>query len=427
MRTLKPAAAVQLAGLACALAMLALGAYRVYHLERREVEYESLTRSLADALREPTATPISARLGMAQLGANQRATFELCAAEPLEPARFENAFELAVLHLDEKKLMLRVPLDRAHLAHARKNSRGGCLLLGSGLLEHSGTYTIEAVVGPTRPLPAAASVPLRVRVLAKTPLTIDDRLLVLGLGVLLLTWIGVALLEANPADRDAEEGVHAFTWADINVDPIAALFASLLVFGASLIPLTGPTLTLAKGLGMLGVQVGLAFALTRSSHGLDRKQRLALCRPVQLWSPLVRALAALPALVGGAMLAVRLVPSTGEAPIQTFVSWPSGMLAAALLGVILPFGEEVFFRGYLYAALLGYGRFWSAVANVIVFGSLHALQGWGNWGGLVGVFAAGLVFLWLRIASGSVLVSSLLHVAYNLTLSMASLRSADTG
>ena len=40
------------------------------------------------------------------------------------------------------------------------------------------------------------------------------------------------------------------------------------------------------------------------------------------------------------------------------------MLAAALLGVFLPLGEEVFFRGYLYGALLGYGRRWSAVANV---------------------------------------------------------------
>jgi membrane protease YdiL (CAAX protease family) len=426
MRTLKPAAAIPVAGFVCALAMLALGAYRVYHLERREVDYESPVRSLAEALREPSATPISARLGVALLGANQRAMFELCTAEPLDPARFENAFELAVLHLDQKKLMLRIPLDSAHLAHARRNSRGRCLLLGSGLLEHGGTYTVEVVVGEGEALPAVASVPLQIRILAKTPLTLDDRALVLGLGVLLLTLIGLALGTAEPVDPSAE-GVHSFTWADINVDPIAALFASLLVFGASLIPLTGPTLTLAKGLGLLAVQVGLAFALTRKRHGIDRRQRLALCRPARIWSPLTRALAALPALVGASMLALRLVPSTGEAPIQTFVSWPSGMLAAALLGVILPLGEEVFFRGYLYAALLGYGRLWSAAANVIVFGSLHALQGWGNWGGLVGVFTAGLVFLWLRIASGSVLVSSLLHVAYNLTLSMASLHGADPG
>jgi membrane protease YdiL (CAAX protease family) len=425
MRRLTRWAVLQLACLVCAVGLLGFGAWRVYDLERREVDYSSPTRTLTEALREPTATRISARLGVALLGSNQRATFELCAAQPLDPASFENAFELAVLHLDEKRLMLRVPLDAAHLAHARRNSNGGCLLLGSGLLEHGGTYTVEAIVGEAGPRPTAADVPLRVRILAKHPLTVQDQALVLGLGLLLLLLIGLQLRAAAPADADAADGVHSFTWADINVDPIAALFASLVVFGASLVPLTGPTLTLAKGVGLLSVQLGLAVLLTRSTHGVDRDQKLALCRPARVWSPLLRALAALPPLVGAAMLAVRLIPSTGEAPIQTFVSWPSGMLAAALLGVFLPIGEEVFFRGYLYAALLGYGRFWSAVVNVIVFGSLHALQGWGNWGGLVGVFAAGLMFLWIRVASGSVLVASLLHVAYNLTLSMASLRGAE--
>jgi membrane protease YdiL (CAAX protease family) len=418
-------AALQLACLACAAALLGYGAHRVYELERSEVDYQSPTRTLTEALHEPAATRISARLGVALLGANQRATFELCAAQPLDRARFENAFELAVLHLDSQKLMLRVPLDAAHLAHARQNTSGGCLLLGSGLLEHGGTYTVEAIVGEAGPAPPVAEVPLRIRILAKHPLAPQDRTLVVCLGLLLLLLIGLQLAAAAPADPDAADGVHSFTWADINVDPIAALFASLVVFGASLVPLTGPTLTLAKGVGLLAVQLGLAFLLTRSSHAVDRSQKLALCRPARVWSPLLRALAALPPLVGAAMLAVRLVPSTGEAPIQTFVSWPSGMLAAALLGVFLPIGEEVFFRGYLYAALLGYGRFWSALVNVVVFGSLHALQGWGNWGGLVGVFAAGLMFLWLRVASGSVLVAALLHVAYNLTLSMASLQGAE--
>jgi membrane protease YdiL (CAAX protease family) len=418
---------VRLAGCLCAALLIGYGALRVYALERQEVDYEGASRSLHEAANEPGATGISARLATVLLTANQRVLFELCAAQPLDPAHFENAFELLVLQLDQKQLMIRVPLDRAHLEHARRNSSGGCLVLGSGLLEHGGTYTVEAVYGDAGPAPAAAEIPLRVRVLAKTPLTATDKSLLLALGALLLLLIGLSLYAAEPADPYAAEGVNSFTWADINVDPIAAFLGSLAVFGASLIPLQGPTLTLAKGVGLLVLQLALAWALTRARHGLDRSQRLALCRPQRAWLPLLGALAALPALVGASMLALRLVPSTGEAPIQTFVSWPSGMLAAALLGVILPLGEEVFFRGYLYGALLGYGRFWSAAANVIVFGSLHALQGWGNWGGLLGVFTAGLVFLGVRIASGSVLVASLLHVAYNLTLSLASLRGADGG
>src|SRR3954463_16016634 len=102
-------AALQLACLACAAALLGYGAYRVYELERSEVDYQSPTRTLTEALHEPAATRISARLGVALLAANQRATFELCGPQPLDRARFEHAFELAVLHLEEHKLMLRVP------------------------------------------------------------------------------------------------------------------------------------------------------------------------------------------------------------------------------------------------------------------------------------------------------------------------------
>ena len=63
-----------------------------------------------------------------------------------------------------------------------------------------------------------------------------------------------------------------------------------------------------------------------------------------------------PILVAAARIALSLVPATGEAPIQTFVSWPSGMLSFALLGVMVPVGEEIFFRGFVYRTALGLGR-----------------------------------------------------------------------
>jgi membrane protease YdiL (CAAX protease family) len=543
--------ALRTACVALGLLLFAVGAVRVYGLEKSEIDYGSPMRSLAEALREPAATRISAQLGSAQLSADQRATFELCASQPLDMAVFENAFELGVLDLDRKQLLLRVPLDAAHLAHARRNSTGGCLLLGSGLLEHSGTYTIEAIVPESGPPPRAAAVPLRARLLAHTPLAARDRALLLSLGAVLLLLLCLQLKAASKTRADAQPAPHesaaprsgldpstelaaaarraarvpqvtllsasgqearraspvpeatakaeaadmpesrasvesaassgcAMRSEDARVaestagpetaralasaascdeartsestagaedarvadaghraesttepparelatasrpQPIAAVVGSLLVFGGSLVPLTGPTLMMFKGLGMLALQVGLAVSLARGVPYAFRAQWLGLVRPAHLGSALVRGLLALPAVVGMAWLALRVVPSTGEAPIQTFVSWPSGMLAAALLGVVLPLGEELFFRGFLYGALLGYGRVWSAIANVVVFGSLHTLQDFGSWGGLLGVFAAGLVFLWLRIASGSVLIASLVHVAYNLTLSLAS-------
>jgi membrane protease YdiL (CAAX protease family) len=123
-------------------------------------------------------------------------------------------------------------------------------------------------------------------------------------------------------------------------------------------------------------------------------------------------------------LSLRWVPSTSEAPIETFISWPSGMLSAALLGVLLPAAEELFFRGYLYAALLPLGRAAAAIVSVLVFGSMHAVQSWGNWGGLAAVFAAGATLCAVRVISGSTLIAALVHVAYNLTLSLASIAAS---
>jgi membrane protease YdiL (CAAX protease family) len=137
--------------------------------------------------------------------------------------------------------------------------------------------------------------------------------------------------------------------------------------------------------------------------------------------PLAFALALGTALLlwGTARLSLRLVPATGEAPIQSFVSWPSGLLCFAALGVLLPVGEELLFRGLLFRALQAWTRR-DAVAGMLSwlpFVALHAQQSWGNWGGLCAIAAAGAVLTVLRIASGSVLLPALAHVLYNFALS----------
>lgn len=411
--------------LACAIGLLGLGVMRVHRLERAEVEYEGPIQTLREHARAPEATRISARLGSAVLGANQRAVFELCARDGLPREAFEHAFDLAVLQLPAARSMLRVQLDPAHLAHVRRNAQGGCLLIGSGLLEESGTYTVEAIYPAAGPPERALDIPLGVRILARTELTSRDRNLVLGLGLCLLGWL-MLQLNAAPAFRlHRDDPIESFTGAALGIVPGLALLASALVFAVSELPWAGPTRTLAKGFLLLALQAGLAWFLIRGHDPhRPRSELLALCRPRQAAAALAAALACWPALVGASMVALRVVPSTGEAPIQTFIAWPSGMLATALLGLVLPLGEELFFRGYLYGALLGYGRLGSAAVNVLVFGSLHAVQSWGNWGGLVSVFAAGLAFLLLRMLTGSVLISAIVHVAYNFTLSLVSLRGA---
>jgi membrane protease YdiL (CAAX protease family) len=135
---------------------------------------------------------------------------------------------------------------------------------------------------------------------------------------------------------------------------------------------------------------------------------------------------ALSVLLAGALVlvarsALTFIPSTSEAPIQTFVAWPSGLLCFAVLGVVVPLGEEVFFRGFLYRVLLAYGRFAAFTITLVSFVGLHLQQVWGNWGGLAALVATGTVLTALRAISGSTLLPAVTHLIYNFVLSWSSL------
>src|SRR6185312_1733167 len=125
---------------ACALTALAFGAWRLASVERRELDVESKGLSLRSVRSLPTATRLSGRLYELQLERDQRAIFELCAPADLAGPSFRDAFELLILQADAGKLMLRVPLDAAHVAHVQGDARASCLLLGSGVIEQSGSY-----------------------------------------------------------------------------------------------------------------------------------------------------------------------------------------------------------------------------------------------------------------------------------------------
>ena len=134
---------------AVALAALSLGVAfaRVEHLERRELMLESPFASLTDLAREPHATKVSARLLEVELGKGESVLFELCARDELRDARFEDAFDLVVFRWPNgtgpgatPELMLRVPLDREHLAQAKRADGAACLPLGGGLIEQGGEH-----------------------------------------------------------------------------------------------------------------------------------------------------------------------------------------------------------------------------------------------------------------------------------------------
>jgi membrane protease YdiL (CAAX protease family) len=404
------------------LVALAAGATRVVRLERAELEAKGPPVSLRELMSKPHATRISVRVGELALHAGQHSIFELCAADGLPQARWLGTLEFALLHLEAKQLMLRVPFDAAHLEHVRRNRQGGCLLLGSGPIEHDGTYSVEAVWSKQPPPAAVLDAPIQLRILAKSPLDARDRfcVLVLGLGVLTLL---LATMRAA-ADR-GQQPLRTSARESATTRAAFALLAMTMLYALSQLPSPGSSFTLAKGVLLFALQAGLAYQFASRFAGGDTMRALGLVAPLHMRTALGSGLLAWPMLVSTARLALRWVPTTGESPIQSFIAWPSGMLAAALLGVILPAAEELFFRGYLYAALLPFGRAAAAGVSVALFGLMHAHQSWGNWGGLASVFAAGAVLCAVRLISGSTLISALTHVAYNLTLSLASIAASE--
>jgi membrane protease YdiL (CAAX protease family) len=123
------------------------------------------------------------------------------------------------------------------------------------------------------------------------------------------------------------------------------------------------------------------------------------------------------------------VESTGEAPIEAFVSWPSGLLSFSALAVVAPIAEEVFFRGFVFGTIdngqWGGRRALACVASFGLFAGAHWEQVQGNWGGLLSVTMAGVVFTLLRAISGSTLVPAIAHLTYNALLSASVLTAAS--
>ncbi|MET0388208.1 MAG: type II CAAX endopeptidase family protein [Polyangiales bacterium] len=419
-RTRVIAAALTMAAISC---LCLLGALRVRELESVERALETDPATLRERRAAPHATRISARLGAADLQAGQDATFELCAAANLAAHEFRDAFDIAVLQLAAKRLLLRVPLDAAHLAHVKGNPRWSCLLLGSGPITETGEYSVEVVWHDPPPGTASAALldarvldtRLVLRVLAKPTLTVYDLTIVAALGGVLLGSVLLFAVSRRP-ETATEHAAPPTGWPWLA--PLAAL---ALVYLAMRVPGYSALQTYAKGIGLMALQIALAWFLAKRLGSPTHTLGLGPAKAVLLLGATV---VAWPSLVFTARLALRIVPSTGEAPIQTFISWPSGMLVAALLGALLPVGEELFFRGYLFGVLKRFGTWPAAIGCTLVFGALHAEQSWGNWGGLLAIVITGATLTALRALTGSTWIALVGHLAYNLTLSLGSVAAA---
>ena len=391
-------------------------AVRVVSLERAELEHESAWLSLSALAKRPDATRVSARLTSVRLHPGEQAIFELCAQDALADRAWLDAFDIVVWRPESQKLELKVPLDAAHLALVKRSSERACLPLGGGSVTSEGSYAVDVVwAGKPPPSGLVGRVPLRARVLAKSALGVRDGVLIAcaALGALLCVLSAFA-----PGVVTLAKSRHTVLWA------LGGCAGSLAVAALVLrVPVPGSIGGLLRGVVIAVLEGAVALVCARY---LFRSARagLGLHAPAQ-WKVRWLMIAALTALVlrPVAHWAMRVVPETGQAPVEAFVSWPSGALAFAALGMIVPLAEELFFRGFVFGALSPLGVRTASVGALVLFASAHAQQLWGNWGALLSVTLTGAALTALRAWSGSTLISAIAHLLFNLSLWSDSFRA----
>jgi membrane protease YdiL (CAAX protease family) len=91
--------------------------------------------------------------------------------------------------------------------------------------------------------------------------------------------------------------------------------------------------------------------------------------------------------------------------------WLPAMVVAAI--VIAPAGEEILFRGFLFR---GWARSqhsaWPAIVAIsVLWAGLHVQY---DWTGMLQIFVIGLFLGWMRLRSGSTLLTFVLHALFNL-------------
>lgn len=403
------------------LVLVATGIARVAWLEGQELRVvERVT--LADLARLENATDESVRLAEVALFRDQEVIFELCSADAMPAERWTDSMALAVWRPRAAELMTRSELSAEVLALARRGPGQGCLMIGRGRIEEDDDYAVEALFD--RWPETLDEVPLTVIVQARRPLSRWDAALVAA-GWFCAVALVVALVRrrTKPLELDAWEAEKVAAAPPVRSElrlgiGMAALLGAYLLSGH--VP-GGAALALAAGVGLAIAQGAIAFGLAPGPGIRRRAEMLGVKAPPRAARWLAVAVASGVLLWLIALLATRLVPSTGVSAVSTFVSWPSGLLSFACLAVVVPLAEEIFFRGFVYGFLevgsraLAFGGTW------LLFVLAHAPQTWEQWGALLAIFVIGFGFTALRTASRSVLVPALAHLVYNGLLAVGAL------
>ncbi|MGE0789705.1 MAG: lysostaphin resistance A-like protein [Sandaracinaceae bacterium] len=410
---------------------IAYGLLRVGSLEDHEVNAIQRT-TLAEAEPLSASRGPGVTLARAELERDHAVEFEVCAGEPMTPERWEGALSLRVVR-QAGEVMTESPMSAEVLSHVRRNDAAGCLTLGSGVLEHTGEYEVEARWDA--PPAALMDVPIVVRMVGRHPLAASDLgqvvatwALAFALLVALAVWRRLGVLDPAPvSDAEWDEAAEAASplrklaevpdWAR---GIAGVVLLGLVFFGLGYVQV-GAAGGAALMVGIAILEVVVAIVLIGGPSIAERFERLALARPTYWYAAFPVAVASGLALYFLATWSTHLVPSTGVSSVQRLVSWPSGMLSFAVPAVIVPIAEEWFFRGFIYGAFEKRSRVLAFVLAWGLFVLAHVPQTFGQWGALVAIAVASLGFTMLRAFSGSTLVSAMAHVVYNGVLAIGAI------
>ena len=160
------------------------------------------------------------------------------------------------------------------------------------------------------------------------------------------------------------------------------------------------------------IQEGIVVALVLAIAG-SRRDLLALRRPRSIPAAL-RLLGIALVLIYVFEVAYSHLAHPGNEQGLTPAHWePHHALAYIVNGIVIctvvPFAEEVTFRGLGYSLLERFGRWPAILAVGLVFGLAHGLVV-----SLPIIVAFGCVLTWIRARTGSVYPGMLLHAAFNL-------------
>ena len=212
-----------------------------------------------------------------------------------------------------------------------------------------------------------------------------------------LGWAAIAFFVGQFIGFGVLLALRAGTWNTIAQTP----FDGVLV--TSFIVISNPVT-----IGILAFAVWLKHAPQTEYFALRRPDRRDLAIGIGWLVLLIAASDALLYLSGRDLVTTFQLQSYTSAVAE---GWVTPMLFAAI--VIAPAGEEMMFRGFLFRGWARSERSaWPAIFFIsVLWAGLHVQY---DWTGVLQIFVVGLFLGWMRLRSGSTLLTFILHALFNL-------------